>query len=36
MITPEGKVEGRFILKNKPTFIEQAAVAKLELPEVPS
>ena len=36
VITPEGKVEGRFILKNKPTFIEQAAVAKLELPEATS
>jgi len=36
MITPEGKVEGRFILKNTPTFVEQAAIAKLDLPEVPS
>lgn len=34
-ITPDGKVEGRFVLKNKPTFVDQAAIAKLELPEVP-
>ena len=32
-ISPEGKVEGRFILKNKPTFTEQAAVAQLQLPQ---
>jgi pilus assembly protein CpaF len=34
-ITPDGKVEGRFVLKNMPTFVAQAAIAKLELPEVP-
>jgi len=31
-IAPNGKIEGRFILKNKPTFIEQAAIAQLQLP----
>jgi pilus assembly protein CpaF len=33
-IAPDGKVIGRFVLKNKPTFVDQAAIAKLELPEV--
>ncbi len=32
-ITPEGKVEGRFILKDRPSFVEQAAIAQLRLPE---
>ena len=32
-ISPEGKVEGRFVLKNKPTFIEDAAIAQLPLPD---
>jgi len=32
-ISAEGKVEGRFILKNKPTFIEQAEIAQLQLPQ---
>lgn len=32
-ITPEGKTEGRFILKNKPSFADQAAIAQLQLPE---
>ena len=31
-IAPDGKVEGRFVLKNRPTFIEQAAIAQLQLP----
>jgi pilus assembly protein CpaF len=35
-ITAEGKVEGRFLLKNTPTFVDQAAIARLELPGVPS
>jgi pilus assembly protein CpaF len=34
-IAPDGKVEGRFVLKNKPTFVDQAAIAKLELPGGP-
>ncbi len=34
-ISPEGKVLGRFVLKNKPTFIEQAAIAQLQLPDYP-
>jgi hypothetical protein len=33
-ITAEGKVEGRFVLKNRPTFVDQAAIAKLELPGI--
>ena len=32
-ISPDGKVEGRFVLKNKPTFFEQAAIANLPLPK---
>lgn len=32
-ITPEGKVEGRFVLKNQPTFTEQAAIAQIPLPQ---
>lgn len=32
-IAPDGKVEGDFILKNKPTFLEQAAIAQLQLPQ---
>ncbi|MBQ9087369.1 MAG: CpaF family protein [Lentisphaeria bacterium] len=32
-ITPEGKVEGEFVLKNRPTFVEQAAIAQLQLPQ---
>lgn len=32
-ISPEGKIEGQFILKNKPTFIEQADIAQLQLPK---
>ena len=35
-ITSAGKVEGRFVLKNKPSFIEQAAITQLQLPEYPS
>ena len=31
-IGPDGKVEGRFVLKNKPSFFEQAAIANLQLP----
>ena len=31
-IAPDGKVEGRFVLKNRPTFIEQAAIAQSQLP----
>ena len=31
-IAPDGTMEGRHILKNPPTFVEQAAVAKVELP----
>lgn len=32
-ITPEGKVEGRFVLKNQPSFTEQAAIAQIPLPQ---
>ena len=32
-ISPEGKIKGKFILKNRPTFVEQAAIAQLRLPE---
>ena len=32
-IAPDGKVEGRFVLKNKPTFFEQAAISNLQLPQ---
>lgn len=32
-ISPEGKIEEKFILKNRPTFVEQAAIAQLRLPE---
>ena len=32
-ISPEGKVVGSFVLKEKPTFVEQAAIAQLRLPE---
>ncbi len=32
-ITPDGKVEGRFVLKNQPSFTEQAAIIRLDLPE---
>jgi hypothetical protein len=35
-ITPEGTVEGHFVLKNRPTFVDQAAIAKLELPGITS
>lgn len=31
-IGPDGKVEGRFVLKNKPSFFEQAAISNLPLP----
>ena len=31
-IAPDGKVEGRFVLKNRPTFWEQAEIAQLQLP----
>jgi pilus assembly protein CpaF len=31
-IAPDGTMEGRHVLKNPPTFTEQAAVAKVELP----
>ena len=31
-IGPDGKVEGRFVLKEKPTFMEQAAIVGLPLP----
>jgi len=31
-VTPEGALIGKHVLKNPPTFIEQAAVAKVELP----
>ncbi len=31
-ISPEGKVEGRFVLKNSPSFVEQANIAQLPLP----
>lgn len=34
-ISPEGKVEGKFVLKNKPSFVEQAEIAQLRLPEYP-
>lgn len=32
-ISPDGKVEGRFVLKNQPTFTEQAAIAQIPLPQ---
>ena len=32
-IGPDGKVEGRFVLKNKPSFFEQAAISNLPLPQ---
>jgi pilus assembly protein CpaF len=32
-IGPDGKVEGRFVLKNKPSFFEQAAISNLPLPK---
>lgn len=32
-ISSNGKVEGKFVKKNRPSFIEQAAVAQLQLPE---
>ena len=32
-ISPEGKVVGSFVLKEKPSFAEQAAIAQLQLPE---
>lgn len=32
-ITPEGKVIGHFQLINKPTFADQAAIARIELPK---
>ena len=32
-LTPEGKVEGRFVLRNRPTFTEQAAMCGLTLPD---
>ncbi len=31
-ITTEGKVEGRFVLKNKPTFMAEAEIARIQLP----
>ena len=33
LISPEGKVVGSFVLKEKPSFAEQAAIAQLQLPE---
>ena len=32
-ISPEGKVVGNFVLKERPSFAEQAAIAQLRLPE---
>lgn len=32
-ISPDGKVEGRFVLKNQPSFTEQAAIAQIPLPQ---
>ena len=32
-ISPDGKVVGSFVLKEKPSFAEQAAIAQLQLPE---
>ncbi|MBP5301088.1 MAG: hypothetical protein J6Y80_06750, partial [Victivallales bacterium] len=34
-VTPEGKIMGSFVLKEKPTFTEQAALMGIELPEYP-
>ena len=34
-MTPEGKVKGSFVLKEKPTFAEQAALMGIELPIYP-
>lgn len=32
-ISPEGKLVGRFILKNKPSFMEEAEIAQIPLPQ---
>lgn len=32
-ISSNGEIEGKFVLKNRPSFTEQAAVAQLQLPE---
>ena len=34
-MTPEGKVKGSFVLKEKPTFAEQASLMDIELPVYP-
>ena len=34
-MTPEGKIQGSFVLKEKPTFAEQAALMGIELPVYP-
>ena len=34
-MTPEGKVKGSFVLKEKPTFAEQASLMGIELPVYP-
>lgn len=32
-IVADGKIEGEFVLQNKPSFVEEAAIVQLQLPE---